>query len=511
LDDATRDVGYAARTLRRAPAFTVVAVSTLALGIGAAGTPNMFTFLGTRPLHGRYFGPADATPDAPPVAVLNHRTWQTTFGGDPGMLGRTITLNDTPRTIIGIMPPRFEWHVADFWIPGPLNQALPATDPSRARWFQARLRPGVTIEQAEAQVKVVAARRAMEFPKDFPAGSRVQVITIIDWVAGRFRFVLYTLFGAVSLLLVIACCNVANMLLARATVREQEITVRTALGASRSRIVRQLLVESLMLATGGLVAGCLIAYGGIALLAYLLPRQGVAWEVALKLDLPVLIFALAAAATATLVFGLVPALLAARRDLLPGAKMGGRSGTASRRQHRLRSGLVVAEVALSLVLLAGAGLLARSFLHLARTDLGLDTPPDRLFAAALAFPPDDTTTTAQAAFWQETIGRLRTIPGVTSVSVSTGWTGGIAGPFSVPGGVVSPEPPRALIQFGDEALVETLGLQVTMGRWMSAAEATGSRKVAIVNETMIGLLAAGDHRNSRMADGPIADRPSPMW
>jgi predicted permease len=579
FDDARRDVAYGARTLGRAPGFTVVAIATLALGIGAAtviysllhnvllepfpytaprrmvdvvirdasnnvfrgplppdeflayqqagevfedvagtitqsmhyqgatgaermsvgwGTPNMFAFLGVQPLHGRYFGPADAAPDAPPVAVLNHRTWQTIFAGDPGMVGRTVTLNDTPRTVIGIMPRRFEWHVADFWIPAPIDRAAPATAPNRVRWFQARLRPGVTTEQAEAQLKVMAARRAAEAPKDYPAGSRVQVITIIDWVAGQFRFVLYTLFGAVTLLLVIACCNVANMLLARATRREQEMTVRAALGASRSRIVRQLLVESLLLAAGGLAAGCLLAFGGIALLARLLPRQGVAWEVALKLDLPVLAFALAAAATATLVFGVVPAWQAARRDLLAGANSGGRSGTGGRRQHRLRSGLVVAEVGLSLVLLVGAGLLARSFIQLTDVDLGLGTDPNRLLAAGVAFPPTQATAAAQGTFWEETLGRVRTIPGVTSVAVSSGLFGGLTGPFSVPGVPPAAEPPRALIQFGSDALVETLGLRIVMGRALSSAEVDGARHVALINQTLVRQQFGGASPIGRM-------------
>ncbi len=599
LDDARRDVAYAARMLRRTPTFTIVAIATLGLGIGAAtviysllynvllepfpytaprrmidvvirdannnvfrgplapdeflayqqatevfedaagtitqsmhyvgesgaermsvgwGTPNMFTFLGTPPLHGRYFGTADAAPGAPPVAVLNHRTWQTVFAGDPAILGRTVVLNDTPRTVIGIMPPRFEWHVADFWIPGALDASLPATDPARSRWFQARLRPGVTVEQAEAHLKVIGARRAAEFPKDFPPGSRVQVITIIDWVAQQFRFVLYTLFGAVSLLLVIACCNVANMLLARATVREQEITVRAALGASRSRIVRQFLVESVMLAAGGLAAGCLLAYAGIALLARLLPRLGVAWEVALKLDLPVLGFALAAAAAATLVFGVVPAWQSVRRDLLPGANSGGgRSGTASRRQHRLRGALVVAEVMLSMVLLVGAGLMARSFLHLVRTDLGLATDPSRLFAAAVAFPPADASPAAQARFWDEMLRRARSIPGVTSAALSSGIIGGLGGPFSVPGAPVPNQAPQALVQFGNEAIVETLGLRITAGRGISEADVISARKVAVVNETLARQQFPGQSplgriiRLDRLETAPSVKMADPMF
>src|SRR6266542_2543504 len=202
-------------------------------------TPNGFSFLGVRPLAGRVFGPADAAADAAPVAVLNHRTWMTLFGGDPSVVGRSIVLNGQPRTIIGIMPPRFEWHVADLWIPGALSRTDPPGEQRSSRWFQARLRRGVTIKSAETEFRVLAARRATERPRDYPEGSRIQVITVIDWVVGQFRAVLYTLFAAVGLLLVIACCNVANMLLARATAREREMSVRLSLGATRGRVVRQ--------------------------------------------------------------------------------------------------------------------------------------------------------------------------------------------------------------------------------------------------------------------------------
>ena len=279
-------------------------------------TSNGFTFLGVQPLHGRVFGAADASPGAPPVAVMNHRTWVRLFAADPSVVGRTLVLDGEARTIIGVMPPRFEWNIVDLWLPAEIRRSDDPQSPRGFRAFQAHLRPGVTPQEAEAQLNVVAARRAAEHPKDYPPQSRFQVITVIDWVVREFRGVLYTLFGAVSLLLVIACCNVANMLLARATTREREITIRAAIGASRGRIVRQLLVESGLLAFGGLVAGCVMAYLGIAALAGFMPRQGVPWETEIRLDLPVLVFALIAAALSTVSFGLFPAVQSARRDLV---------------------------------------------------------------------------------------------------------------------------------------------------------------------------------------------------
>ena len=233
-------------------------------------TPNSFEFLGVKPLLGRGIQADDGRPDAPAVTVLSHGAWTEYFGADAGVLGRTVVLDGEPRTVVGVMPPRFAWHVADMWIASRIDRTAP--DAATGRWFQARLKRGVTTEQAEAELNLIAERRAREHPGEYPARFRIQVITVIDWVVGRFRRVLYTLLAAVGLLLLIACCNVANMLLARATAREREMTLRSALGASRARIVRQLLVESLLLAVAGSLAGCLFAWGGIRALLLAMPR-----------------------------------------------------------------------------------------------------------------------------------------------------------------------------------------------------------------------------------------------
>ena len=468
LADFRRDVAYGVRTLLRTPAFTLVAVLTLAVGISAVTviysvlrnvaldpfpysrsdrlvnvvlrdgsgriirgpyfrseefldyqeqttafedvvgtsqfsahwtsdtgaerlalnwmTPNGFDFLGVPPRLGRVFDYRDVAPGAPPVAVMNHRAWVTRFGADPGVLGRTLVLDGQPYTVIGVMPPRFEWNIADLWLPAAMQRSDDPETPRGTRAFQAHLRPGVTAAEAEAQLNLVGTRRAAERPNDYPPGFRFGIIPVVDWVVREFRGTLYALFGAVSLLLVIACCNVANMLLARATIRERELTIRAAIGASRGRIVRQLLVESAVLACGGLAAGCLMAYGGIVALAGYMPRQGVPWETEIRLDRPVLLFALAAAAVATIGFGLFPALQSARRDAALGANATARS-TGSRRQTRMRAGLVVAQVALSMVLLLGAGLLMRTFIKLVGADLGLD--PKNVLVAGIGFPPRD--------------------------------------------------------------------------------------------------------------------------
>ncbi len=306
------------------------------------------------------------------------------------------------------------------------------------------------------------------------------VITVINWVVREFRGVLYTLFGAVSLLLVIACCNVANMLLARATTRQREISIRSAIGASRGRIVRQLLVESGLLAVGGLVAGCLIAYGGIAALARYMPRQGVSWETQIRLDRPVLVFALVVAAIATLAFGLFPALQSVRRDLVSGAGLGERT-TAARRQTRMRGGLVIAQVALSIVLLLGAGLLMRTFVKLVGFDLGFD--PHNLLFANVAFPPkQNPSAEEQRQFYREALDRIASIPGVRSVAVSNGLPfGGMDSPLQIAGKAVSPDT-RTFVQFASDRLFDTIGMPLTRGRSLSATDVERLQHVAVIND-----------------------------
>ena len=471
-------------------------------------TPNTFTFLGVPALFGRHFGPADAAPDAPRVAVLNHRTWTTKFGGDPAMVGRTITLDGEPRTVVGIMPPRFEWHVGDFWIPSPVSRTAVGAD-ATPRWFQARLRHGVTIAAAEAQMNVIARRRAAAFPRDYPAQSRVQVITIIDWVVGQFRQTLYTLFAAVGLLLVIACCNVANMLLAKATGRERELTVRSALGASRGRIIRQLLMESVILAAFGTAVGVALAYGGLYALAGLMPRSGVAWEVQLRLDQPVLLFALATATFATLAFGLFPAFTSARRDLIGRINTGGRAGTADRGQTRMRAGLVIAEVALSVILLLGAGLLMRTFASLVGVDLGFDTR--NLFVAYLSFPSGQPATpAAKQQFYAAALERMHMMPGVRSaaVSVSLPPFGSPRSGLEIPG-ITLPENSSAAMSFCSEAFARTLGLRLMAGRDLSASDVTSERKVAVINETLARRYFGNQHPIGRTIRLPrLATPPS---
>jgi putative ABC transport system permease protein len=473
-------------------------------------SPNGFDFLGVSPLIGRPFTDADAAPGAPPVGVMNYRTWMKHFGGDPGVLGRTMNINGEARTVIGVMPPRFEWNIADLWLPAAMNRADDPRSPRGFRAFQAHLRPGVTPREAEAQLNVIGKRRAAAFPADYPEGFRFEIIAVVDWVVRDFRAVLYTLFGAVSLLLVIACCNVANMLLARATAREREIAIRVALGAGRGRIVRQLLVESALLAAGGLVLGAALAYAGIRALARYMPRQGVPWETQIRLDEPVLLFALVAAAIATIGVGLYPALQSVRQDVVAGAGLGGRT-TAGPRQTRMRSGLVVAQVGLSIVLLLGAGVLMRTFVKLVNADFGFDTR--NLLVTGVSFParqtpaPDET-----RRFYQDVLQRLRTIPEVRGAAIANYPPpfGGMGSPLLIPG-IAVPAEPWTTITFSSDGLADLMGLRLIRGRHLSQLDVERAHRVAVVNEALAQRYFAGQDPLERTLQLPrLSTVPTPI-
>ena len=451
---------------------------------GLLVTPGTFEFFDMPALLGRVMQPADYEPGAPPVFVLRHKTWISRFSGDPGVLNRQYVLNGTSRTLIGVMPPRFAWGDADLWIPEKPNRAEAGGTPFRDYWFLlGHLRPGVTIRQAEADLEVVGHRLATVYPKDYPKNFKVQVQSLADLVVGRFRTTLFIVLAAVGLLLLIGCGNVANLLLARATAREKEFAIRAALGASRWRLVRQLLVESLLLALGGAALGALMAWAGLKALIAVIPPRIIPAEAVIRLNGTVLLFTLAVAVLTAVVFGLVPALQVSRRDLIDPLRDSGKGTSGGFRHGRLRDAVVVLEVALSLALLVGAGLLMRSFVALRETELGLS--PDHVLVARLPLPQDRYKTAEQlAGFYRPLLARLKALPGVVEATETSTLPpyGGIRSEVEV-AGKTDPEKWNAVVQLCSEGYFSVVRIGFLEGRTFNEAEVSDARKVAVVNQT----------------------------
>jgi putative ABC transport system permease protein len=447
-------------------------------------TPNTFPFLGVQPLKGRVFTEDDAKPGATPVVVLDHIAWVEKFGGRDDVLGEVITVADTPRTIIGVMPPRFAWQAPAMWVPLALRRGATPRD-ERRFWYQAHLAPGVTLEEASRRMTAVAQRRAQLNPDEYPPRIRVDVLDLRYRVVGRFSNVLFTLLGAVVLLLFIACCNVANMLLARATTREREMTLRAALGGGTLRLMAQLLTESGLLALGGALGGCLLAWAGIHAIAQILPRQGVAYEVQLRLVPEALIASLVLAVVTTLIVGLVPAWNASRQDLASGTKESGKGTGAGHAHGWIRQGLVIAEVALSLVLLLGAGLLIQSFAALVSTDLGID--PAGLASVSPRFERRDEPDVAQRhLYYANAVAQARTVPGVTGVALVSNWPvgGGLRLDATRPGVEAQAGARGVVATFCDEHYLGLVRLNPLRGRGFTPADISSVAHVVVISRSL---------------------------
>src|ERR1051325_4395418 len=330
-------------------------------------TPELFSVFHVSPILGRTFTNEETLPGRFRVAVLSHSIWQNRFGSDPNVSGRTLQLNGATYQIIGVMPAGFSYpDRAALWRPLPIDPTKLDPGPHYLN-VVGRLKPGVTLDQAQADMSIIAARLS-ELYKEKNAGHGVKLERLSNVVVGDIGVALYVLLGAVGFVLLIACANLANLMLARGGARQKEIAVRTALGASRLRIVRQLLIESIMLALGGGVLGLMLAFWAVgwvvSLSADTIPRVH-----EISIDRRVALFTLLVSVVTGVLFGLAPAIQVSRPDLTDALKESGR-GTAGHRRNRLRSALVVSEVALSLVLLVGAGLMIRSFAKLNQVDPG---------------------------------------------------------------------------------------------------------------------------------------------
>src|SRR5450432_1537304 len=384
------------------------------------------------------------------------------------------------------MGPRFAWGGVDLWMPTSYEAAevLRSGQFDRFWGLIARLKPGVSQREAQADMSVIIKRLAPQFPDDYPKHFDVEVEGFGHSVVPRqFRSSLYVFSVAVALLLLIGCGNVANLLLARATTREKEFAVRAALGAGRRRLIQQLLVESMLLATGGAVLGALLAWAGLKGLIAIIPPNIIPEEAVIRINGPVLLFTLAVAMLTALIFGLVPALQASRRNLNDSLRDSGKGTSGSSSHANLRNAVIVFEVALSLTLLVGAGLLMRSFAALHDVNLGLR--PDHILVARLPLPQDRYKTAAQVAgFFRPLLRRLNALPGVVSASETSTLPpyGGIPSDIEIPGKTHA-ETWSSLMQLCSEQYFPVLRIQFLKGRSFTESEVNNARKLVVINQT----------------------------
>jgi predicted permease len=599
LEELGQDLRYGARMLVKNPGFTVVAVITLALGIGAntaifsvvnavllrplpfenpdelvmiwqtdpqrgtfqdlvsplnlhdwqqqshtfaqiaafnprgfsltgTGEPEqlpgtfvsveLFPMLGANPLLGRNFLPDEGRPGGNRTVIISYALWQRRFGGDPTLVGKSLTLNGAIYTVVGIMPAKFQFPIqGQFPIPVSELWAPLAIDPAQVTrgdrdWFTiGRLQPGVSIEEAQAEMATIAQRLAEQYP-DFNRGVGVHIVGYHQQLTGNLRAALLILLGAVVFVLLIACANVANLMLARAATRQRELAIRTALGAGRSRLMRQLLTESVLLSLlGGTLGLALALWNFDAIVAALPAHMPRASEI--KVDRQVLVFTFAVAVMTGVIFGLVPALQASSLNLNDALKESGGKGTGGVVRHRVRSLLVVTEVALAVVLLAGAGLLIRSFHRLQQVNAGFN--PENVLSVPFVLPqnryPDGNT---RVAFINRITEKLKALPGVKAVGVvntlplSSEYS---SASFIVERQTVSPEGRNvANMRAATPDYFRTMSIPIVKGRGFTDQDHFDAPTVVIINEQFARLYFPNEDPIGKRVISPASSDGIPM-
>src|SRR5262245_4031383 len=455
-------------------------------------TANLFNVLGVNPIMGRTFAPEEGKPGQPGVAVISFGLWQRRFGGDPRIIGRKLNLSGAETTVIGVMPAGFNWHVnassittkmAEIWLPWQIEEQ---NRPRRGRGAMAvaRIKPGFSLEQAQAEMSAIHDRIAQQYP-EFNANWTVNLVPLRAQFAGKIRLALLTLLGAVGMVLLIACANVANLLLARASGRQREVAVRAALGAGRGRIIRELLTESLLLAGLGGLAGMALAWWGTDLLVSLAPPELLNLP-RVKINAAVLGFTLGISLLTGVIFGLAPAFEATRINLHESLKEGGKSIGGGMRSHRLRNSLVVLEVAMALVLLVCAGLLIRSFARLQSVDPGFNA--HNMLTMRVSLPGRKYSEDRKVIdFFRQASAQMKSLPGVESVGAVSFLP--FAGPHAGTGVVIEGRPKlppgQGLITgviVTDVNYFHAMQIPLKRGRLFTDQEATEMRHVVIINE-----------------------------
>ena len=575
MGDLIQDVRYGLRTLRKSPAFTAVAILTLALGIGANsaifsfvdgvllkplpypepdrivllwekppgggnnvisalnfldwksqsdafvfmaaatggsmtltghGDPQQlragrvsagyFDTFGVKPALGRAFATDEDQPGNDHVVVLSHRLWATEFGADPALVGRPIRLDNQPFTVIGVLPEGspFDRTVSRLWRP---LAFAPGERTRNFHWLQivARLKPHVTVEQARAQMNAIGARIATDYP-DSNKGWGVSIVPYAESTVGpQLRSSLYVLLTAVGMLLLIGCANLANLMLARGTARQREVAVRSAIGAGRARLVRQFLTENVLLAIFGGAAGLFVGYALMRWLQFMLPPFYLPSVAEVRMDGRVLLFALVVSIATGLAFGIAPALHATTPDLASAMKEGGRGSAGDGGRRRLRSALVIAEVAIAFVLLAGGGLLIKSFFEMMNTPLGFDST--NVLTLRVPFANDRfATADGLTAYVRSLVDRVRAVPGVRGASATDalpleGYSNGM--PFLIAGREVVDRAHRLACGFKivESSYFNVLGIQIVKGRPLTDRDTKGATPVTVINQSMASRFFAG--------------------
>jgi len=477
---------------------------------GFSVTAGFFHVLGLKPAIGREFDQKDELPGKGNIAVISNRIWRTRLGARRDVLGQKIVLNAVPYLIVGVMPPGVEhpgnmYHAVaygdtvDIWTPF-TSFGDPKDRGSHYLDGIARLRPGVTANQAESEINAAMKQLAREHP-DGDSGWNVLVVPLGREIVGRSQRMLLVLLGAVALVLLLACVNAANLLLARATARQREMAVRAAVGAGRRRLIQQMLTESVLLAVVGAALGTVLAVAGVKALVALLPadfpRSG-----DIHLDAPVFLFTLLLAVATGIVFGMVPAWQGSRADLRESLHEGGRSATSGRSTLRLRNALVISEVTLACVLLIGAGLMLRSFVNLLRTSPGFR--PEQVLTAAISLPEASYKGTRPVAdFYQRLLSEMRRTPGVTAVGTGsdlpwTGWDDNAG--FLIQGEVPPPHQDfHARYHEASPGYFQSLGIAIVRGRPFDEQDKADGRRVLIINEAMARYWRHADALGGRVS------------
>lgn len=492
----------------------------------AVVSAELFSLLGNKPERGRWFLPEEGKPGSNTgrAVIISHALWQRQFSKDANIIGRSILLNGKPSNIVGVMPMGFQFPIEadpiEVWLTSAVDSEKPnpkeeATDEQRGAHFISaigRLKPGVTVEQAQADVSLIAANLEKQYP-DTNTSHGVRLISFHQDIVSDYRSALWIILGAVGCVLLIACVNVANLLLARATARYKEIAVRAALGANRWRVVRQLLTESLVLSLAGGILGLLLAWWGTEVLIRLIPED-VPRLSEIRIDRLVFGFTLVMSAVTGIVFGLVPALQASKVELTEAMKEGGRAAGTGGARGRLRNSLVVAEIAIAMVLLVSAGLLLKTFRKLQQVELGFNT--DHVLTAVVEIPDARYPKPEQAAaFYKSLVEKVKTLPGVERVSAIvpqplSGDSYSIS--FEVEGrNIPKGEQPSSHFRAISLDYFNTMKIPLVAGRDFTARDDEKSPPVIIVNETFAQKHFPGESPIGKHIKPGISVQGEPKW